>query len=40
MNDLMLAMYHAGRGGMFFFVFLIVAVIVLAFAVTLNDSKK
>jgi hypothetical protein len=40
MNDLMLAMHHLGRGGLFFFVVLSVVVIFLAFAATSSRPQK
>jgi hypothetical protein len=40
MNELMLAMHHLGRGGMLFFVTLIVIVIALAFATLSSRPQK
>jgi len=40
MNDMMLAMHHLGRGGMLFFVTLVVVVIALAFATLSSRPQK
>ena len=40
MNELMLAMHHLGRGGMLFFVALIIIVIALAFAALSSRQQK
>jgi len=40
MNELMLAMHHLGRGGMLFFVTLVVIVIALAFATLSSRPQK
>jgi hypothetical protein len=40
MNDLMLAMHHLGRGGMLFFIALVVIVIALAFAALPSRPQK
>jgi hypothetical protein len=40
MNELMFAMHHLGRGGMLFFVGLIIVVIALAFATLTSRPQK
>lgn len=40
MNDMMLAMHHLGRGGMLFFIALVVIVIALAFATLSSRPQK
>jgi hypothetical protein len=40
MNALMLGMHHLGRGGMLFFVTLVVIVIALAFAALSSRPQK
>jgi hypothetical protein len=40
MNELMLAMHNLGRGGMLFFVTLVVIVIALAFATLSSRPQK
>jgi len=40
MNDIMLAMHHLGRGGMLFFVTLVIIVIALAFATLTSRPQK
>jgi hypothetical protein len=40
MNDMMLAMHHLGRGGMLFFVTLVIIVIALAFATLSSRPQK
>jgi hypothetical protein len=40
MNEMMLAMHHLGRGGMLFFVTLVIIVIALAFATLSSRTQK